>query len=241
MDIRTLFKLNALKEQFDMFAAKVNTGDITVFKQQIEENSKHTMELYREVRTIFPSMSYNEIQILLLLFFQFRKDSSLVSSFEVIATSPQTCSLPIRDTIVVLREMVNRAENRILITGFAISKYFKDILDCLVEKSNSGIIIEFYIDINEISHSMIKELHNLAKVNKKMYIYQYRHSVSSMHAKVIMVDNKYALVTSANLSYNGLMGNVEVGAFLKGHEVTKICNFFEELKNNGLFSPYNSK
>lgn len=46
-------------------------------------------------------------------------------------------------------------------------------------------------------------------------IYNFNKSkkgIEALHAKVISVDSKKSLITSANLSFNGLQKNIEVGS-----------------------------
>ena len=39
--------------------------------------------------------------------------------------------------------------------------------------------------------------------------------MSSLHAKVICVDKSKTLITSANLSYHGQEGNIEMGTYME--------------------------
>ena len=39
--------------------------------------------------------------------------------------------------------------------------------------------------------------------------------MAALHAKVIVVDGIQTLITSANLSYHGQEGNIELGTFVK--------------------------
>ncbi|MCR4802115.1 MAG: hypothetical protein K5895_03820 [Lachnospiraceae bacterium] len=45
--------------------------------------------------------------------------------------------------------------------------------------------------------------------------------MSALHAKVISVDQKMTLVTSANFSYHGQQGNIELGTFIESKRVSK--------------------
>ncbi len=39
--------------------------------------------------------------------------------------------------------------------------------------------------------------------------------MSALHAKVLSVDKKLTLITSANLSYHGQQGNIELGTLIE--------------------------
>lgn len=45
--------------------------------------------------------------------------------------------------------------------------------------------------------------------------------MSALHEKVISVDQKETLITSANLSYHGQEGNIELGAQIESQETAK--------------------
>jgi len=57
---------------------------------------------------------------------------------------------------------------------------------------------------------------------------------ADLHTKIILVDHKYALVGSANLSLRGLMDNHELGIVIEGAGVTEIAKAIKSL----LASPY---
>ncbi len=50
-----------------------------------------------------------------------------------------------------------------------------------------------------------------------------------MHAKVIVKDNSEAIITSANLTNNGMIFNLEIGVQIKGKEVNNLIKFINEL------------
>lgn len=61
--------------------------------------------------------------------------------------------------------------------------------------------------------------------------------MAALHAKVISVDKKETLITSANLSYHGQEGNLELGTFIESSAVAKqIDNVFTQLIFNRVFT-----
>ena len=63
------------------------------------------------------------------------------------------------------------------------------------------------------------------KLNSRfLKIYNYKKQEDSMvalHAKVISVDQKKTLITSANLSYHGQQGNIELGMLAESKKIAK--------------------
>ena len=54
--------------------------------------------------------------------------------------------------------------------------------------------------------------------------------MSALHAKVISTDKTYTLITSANLSYHGQEGNIELGTLVESPDFAKQAeNIFTQL------------
>ena len=45
--------------------------------------------------------------------------------------------------------------------------------------------------------------------------------MAALHAKVISVDQQQTLITSANLSYHGQQGNIELGTLIESKQIAK--------------------
>ena len=60
--------------------------------------------------------------------------------------------------------------------------------------------------------------------SKFLRIYNYpkqKDKMSALHAKVISVDQQKTLITSANLSYHGQEGNIELGTLIESERTAK--------------------
>ena len=146
------------------------------------------------------------------------EDSDKVS---LVITAPTELSIKARSTRSVVRSMINSAERNILITGYSLSSYFADTTDTIIEKSQRGVLVKFFV--NNIEKQ--SEFDKIIKYKGKyMEIYDYTQpedTMSALHAKVISVDQKKALITSANLSYHGQQGNIEIGTLIDSKHVAK--------------------
>ncbi|HDZ9157079.1 phospholipase D family protein [Vibrio cholerae] len=54
-------------------------------------------------------------------------------------------------------------------------------------------------------------------------------SYPKFHAKVYIADREKAIISSANLTHNGINNNIEVGVFLDGKEPAKLHDWFESI------------
>lgn len=103
----------------------------------------------------------------------------------------------------------------------------------MIQKSKSGVLIKFFS--NGLGGQA--EFEKLLKYRGRfLKIYNYQRPddpMSSLHAKVLCVDQFKTLITSANLSYHGQEGNIEIGTYI---ESPAIAQQVESLFTNFLFS-----
>lgn len=145
-------------------------------------------------------------------------DSDKVS---LVVTAPPSFSINARTTMNVVSSMIEGAESSILITGYSLSSYFADLVDTIIQKSQSGIFVKFFVNDIDSQDSFEKLLRYKGRFLK---IYNYKKqedSMAALHAKVISVDQKKTLITSANLSYHGQQGNIELGMLAESKKIAK--------------------
>ena len=106
--------------------------------------------------------------------------------------------------------LVQESENNIYLCAPFIKK---DIVDKILEKTKQGVEMVVITSANisnflcgSLDISAIKKL-----IEKGVVVRNYQN----LHAKIYIFDRKKALVTSANLTNNGLYNNYEYGIFIK--------------------------
>lgn len=146
-----------------------------------------------------------------------------VSSDKVslVVTAPPSFRIDAKPTMTVVRTMLEGAGRNILITGYSLSSYFSELTDTIIDKSQRGVFVKFFINNIEKQPNADKLL--LYK-GRFLQIYDYNNEedkMAALHAKVISVDMKQTLITSANLSYHGQQGNIELGALIESEHTAK--------------------
>ena len=127
----------------------------------------------------------------------------------LVVTAPPSFLINARTTMNVVQSLVNGAERNILITGYSMSSYFSDFDMVLRYK---GRFLKVY---------------NYHQDEDKMAV---------LHAKVISVDQKQTLITSANLSYHGQQGNIELGTLIESKQIARqIEDIFTKLTFSKVF------
>ena len=158
---------------------------------------------------------------------------------ELVVTAPPSFSVKARSTVNTVSSMILRAQNSILITGYSLSVYFGDLVDCMIQKSKSGVLIKFFANGLEGQ----AEFEKLLKYRGRfLRIYNYQKPedpMSSLHAKVICVDQSKTLITSANLSYHGQEGNIEMGTYIESATIARqVDEVFTKLLFSKVFLEY---
>ena len=126
-----------------------------------------------------------------------------------------------KPTMTVVRSMLEEAGRNILITGYSLSSYFSELTDTIIGKSQRGLFVKFFINNIEKQPDADKLLRYKGRF---LQIYDYSNDedkMAALHAKVISVDMKQTLITSANLSYHGQQGNIELGALIESERTAK--------------------
>lgn len=174
-------------------------------------------ESIRAIQKRYPSLSEKEAHEILAMVSATAQSND--DSAELVVTAPPSFALKTKPTKVTVREMLMGARKSILITGYSLSDYFAELVDCVIQKSQEGVLVKFFV--NDIESQ--KAFDRLCCYKGKfLRIYNYpkqEDKMSALHAKVISVDQTDTLITSANLSYHGQEGNIELGARIHSKEL----------------------
>ena len=148
----------------------------------------------------------------------------------LVATTPPSFSISAKTTMNAVQSMINEAERNILITGYSLSSYFADLVDTIVSKSQQGVFVKFFVNDIENQSGFDKILRYRGRFLKVYNYKQEDDKMAALHAKVISVDQEKTLITSANLSYHGQQGNIELGTLIESKDIAKqIDDIFTKL------------
>lgn len=193
-----------------------------------------------ELKKHFKNCDEDEIvDILSLCVNMYRKEYG--ETAELVITSPDSFKMKSRKTKDVIYSLVKEAEKSIAITGYSISDFFTEMLDTIIKKSQQGVYVTLYVNDLEKQKGVLERL--LSYQSKFLKIFEYQKDtedkMAALHAKILVVDRKASLVSSANLSYHGMQGNIEMGILLKSVDKAKqIENLLKELVRMKVFVVY---
>lgn len=139
----------------------------------------------------------------------------------LVVTAPPSFRINAKPTMTVVRSMIEGSKRNILITGYSLSSYFSELTDTIIDKSQKGVFVKFFINNIQKQPDADKLLRYRSHFLK---LYDYSNEddkMAALHAKVISVDMSQTLITSANLSYHGQQGNIELGALIESESTAK--------------------
>jgi cardiolipin synthase len=119
-----------------------------------------------------------------------------------------------------IQELLENAQDEILLTAYSIGNADR-IFDLLDSALARGVRVRMVVNRFSEQHDSVQ--YRLAQLQRK-YPHFYLHMFSpngersDLHAKVLVVDRKQALVGSSNLSYNGMVLNYELAVLMRDPE-----------------------
>jgi len=164
-----------------------------------------------------------------------RKDTD---SVEIVATTPVSFLAKTRKTRSVIEELISSAERSITLTGYSISTHFEDSLKLINRKSKQGIFVELFVNNYAKVRPVLSDVEHTNRRFLKVYEYSGKadDKMAALHAKTIIVDEAKILISSANLSYHGLDGNIEIGVLISSkRKAAQVQDIFSDLKRQKIF------
>ena len=162
---------------------------------------------------------------------------------ELVWSGPLAPGAAHRDTAVVMRSLFNRAQNRVLIGGYSFD-HGAEILEPLHRAMEErGVLADLFLDIDGVADTAAEgpayaraQIERFFRENwpfsgkRPAVFYDPRTAIpgppwASLHAKCVVVDERWSLVTSANFTNRGQTRNIELGVLIDdegfAHQVVK--------------------
>ena len=141
----------------------------------------------------------------------------------LVVTAPPSFSINARTTMNVVQSMINGAERNILITGYSLSSYFSELVDTIIQKSQRGVFVKFFVNDLDKQPDFDKVLRYKGRFLKVYNYHQDEDKMAALHAKVISVDQR--------------QGNIELGTLIESKQIARqIEDVFTKLTFSKVFS-----
>lgn len=204
----------------------MSTGNLSldILLEKIKNTSiseeSPSSETIAAIKRQFPSLCDSEATDLYSII-RAAQISDRKENAKLVLTAPPSFSVKALSTKNIVSKVLSEAKSNITITGYSLSEHFDAMMDLIIQKSQSGVFVKFFVNNIDAQPHFDKLRRYTGRFLK---IYNYKNSddrMSALHAKVISVDKKLTLITSANLSYHGQQGNIELGALIESAIIAK--------------------
>lgn len=149
-------------------------------------------------------------------------------NIEVIGTGPELLKRGIRGIEPVIEETIKQAKEEIQIVAYVFTPSAIHVLDMIGRAAEKGVKVSFVIN-NLFSQKkfIIDRLMTLSEIFPNVRVFNFNRGKKQLHAKVLVVDRKKAVVGSANLSWGGMYSNYEIGLLIEGEPAWKLAEIID--------------
>lgn len=187
------------------------------------------------IKQEFPNMADEEIVRLINILVLGNKQNSK-ETVELVVTAPSSFKLRAKQTENVVSDLLCRAKNSIFMTGYSVSEYVNEFLDLIIKKSQKGVFVKLFINRIDKQETIEKLIQYKGKFLKLYNYSNQQDKMSALHAKIISIDAERSLISSANLSFHGMSGNIEMGCLVNSKNAARrIEDIFKQLIFQGVF------
>jgi phosphatidylserine/phosphatidylglycerophosphate/cardiolipin synthase-like enzyme len=169
-------------------------------------------------------------------------------AIELTWTGPQTRPLNFRRTDQALIELINSANQRVIIVSFAVYKA-QSIMSALERAAKRGVEIDIIVESSDasegkIAYDTIAALGRTLKSMARIFIWPLTKreidpngNHGTLHAKVAIGDLAQLYISSANLTDYAMNLNMEMGVLISGGDLpVKAQRHFDELIMDGVLN-----
>lgn len=154
-----------------------------------------------------------------------------MTKVEILATGPELIRKGIRGIEPVMEEIIMQACKEIQIMAYLFTSNALHILDLIENAARRGIKIS--IVVNELQSqdpTITLKLRRMTEDFPHVRVFDFTDpKKKQLHAKIIVVDRKKAVVGSANFSWGGMYSNYEVGLLIEGPSAWKLAEIVDHL------------
>ncbi len=164
--------------------------------------------------------------------------SQNLTSVAIVYTGPPGLrGNPARPTRAVLMDIVRKARTSLLFVGYSVTTDLARsgenylILHEFVRAAQRGVDITFIVHGDHRNRYALLQAWPSTIPPPPVFTRPARpdDEMASLHAKLVVADQKDALITSANLTYHGLEANLELGVRLQGPVAADMVEHFNRL------------
>lgn len=148
-------------------------------------------------------------------------------------TGPVIFSDYAENTSTTMIKMIDSAHESIILFSYVLMENTRNIFSSLIRASKHGIPIKLAFNDGEKEKKKVVKMWEENVPRPKIYTFVPHKKGISLHAKILIIDKKEILTTSANVTGHGIHSNIEFGMRHKGkiaQDAQKLIKFLEDKK-----------
>jgi phosphatidylserine/phosphatidylglycerophosphate/cardiolipin synthase-like enzyme len=159
--------------------------------------------------------------------------ASTVDRVSLVATGLAWLGGGTRSVEQALLSLISGATDEILVTAYSVTGGSSRVMDAIARRAAAGVRCVFIV--NRLSEqpfdtrAVLRELRGNFQKNVFVYSFEDATSIEGLHAKVVVVDRKDAIVGSANLSFHGMTSGHELGLLVRGPTASVVASAIDLL------------
>jgi phosphatidylserine/phosphatidylglycerophosphate/cardiolipin synthase-like enzyme len=160
---------------------------------------------------------------------------------EVAWTYPGNSRPGLRTTGGVAREIIETSRHSLLVVGYAVTVdpaltgLAATTVDAIARAGERGVVVTAVLHRETNRRALLQAWRNRAP-RPSIFTWLAPHDdKAAVHAKLLISDRNDALVTSANLTYHGFEGNLEMGIRVTGRAAAEMHDRIHDLISAGEF------
>ncbi len=153
-----------------------------------------------------------------------------LTEVEIIGTGVEFLRTGIMGMEPTIKLLITEATTEIQIMAYVFTESALPILNLLEKQAAKGIMVTIVVNnLNSQRQVIVSKLNELAKYPRVKIIDFIDKRNRQLHAKVLVIDRKKALVGSANFTWGGMLTNYEVGIKVEGEMAWKLAKLVDSL------------
>ena len=172
------------------------------------------------------------------------REAGSKNEMEIVWTGPSRINVGVRNTKPVIEEMLKstRQGEKITIMGYRITSNAESIVEELNSCLKKGVEVDLIVDKSRVNRRELRNGERNVFADKsltKPTIYTRKDEESKfykVHAKVIIIQDRQMLVSSANLTELGTEVNFEIGLLVSGPIVKKMIALIAKMIDEEYFA-----
>jgi len=155
-------------------------------------------------------------------------------SVEMVWTGPAVPGSRARSTAEVIREIIDRTRDHLLVVGYALTA--KDLVRRFSEAAERGVTVTMVLHDDPANAKLMRATWPVDAPPPRLLTWptEDQHPMAKLHIKLVASDGQAMLLTSANLTWLGLSENMEMGVMVGGEVVGQFVRHFDALEKAGI-------